>query len=149
MQGDVVPAEGQAGCPALGSAPRKAGCRAASRSAGCTAKRSASLSLLGGERYLGVDLGAELPGRLQALEGGAVVKAGFGDAVIEVLGCERLGSRRGPGVASKSKAAGSAVVRVAGGVAGEGRLLFPILCGAGLGAGVDRELVALLVLLGG
>ena len=52
--------------------------------------------LLLGKRHLGVDLLAVAPGRGQALEGGAVVEADLGEALVEGLDLERLGARRRP-----------------------------------------------------
>ena len=57
-----------------------------------------SLGLLFGQRYLGEDLLALPPGRVQALEGGAVVEAVLGEQVVEVVDLERLGSLGGPDV---------------------------------------------------
>ena len=57
-------------------------------------KRPASPRLLLGERDLGVDLLAVAPGGGQALEGGAVVEAGLGEALVEVVDLERLGALR-------------------------------------------------------
>ena len=54
-------------------------------------------SLLLGERDLGIDRLPVSPGRGQPLEGGAVLEAGIGEALIETGGLERLGGRGGPG----------------------------------------------------
>src|ERR1044072_9457438 len=75
------------------------------------------------ERYLRVDLLAELPGSLQSLEGGAVFEAELGDGVIKALDLERLCPLGGPGVRLKAARGGRGAAEGAGGVAGEGSLL--------------------------
>ena len=85
-------------------------CSAASSSAGCRPKPAGVVARLVGQRDLGEDLVAAAPGRAQALERRAVVVAGVGAAVVEVVDVDRLGAGRRPR-ASRSASAG----RVAGG----------------------------------
>ena len=82
------------------------------------------LGLLVGQDDLGVDLLAVAPGSAQALEGGAVVEAVLGEALVEVVDLDRLGPLRRPGarVARRPRRLGSESVPL--GVAGPlGRLL--------------------------
>src|ERR1700755_750677 len=102
---------------------------------------------LGGvERYLGVDLLANFPGRLQSLEGGAVFEALQCELLIDPLGRELLCSLWGP---LRGRALNRDLLfgEPAGGVAGEGDLLAVLAWGEG--TGVDLYLPAPLLFRGG
>ena len=78
-------------------ASRPSACRAASSSAGWMPKRSASLACSSGRATSAKISSPSPPGRAQALEGRAVVEAALGEALVEVVDLERLGSRGRPG----------------------------------------------------
>src|SRR6188474_2231508 len=102
-----------------------------------------ALLLLGGQGDLCVYLLPRAPGGAEALEGGAVVKAGLGEAVIEELDLDRLCSGWRP-LPERLGLLGRPGGEDALGVAGP---LACLLLGPGLRAGVDRYL-ALAVLAG-
>src|SRR4051794_40801296 len=88
-------------------------------------------ALLLAQRDLGIDRLAVFPGGPQSLEGGAVFEAELSEALVEVLGLDRLGPRWWP-LGERLCGGGLARREDALGVAG------PLGALAALGAGVDR-----------